>query len=256
MVLHYTTCEGCHGILIATEPDQNVHPGCTARPTKLDALVAEWALSVDCGDDPSAEVLHAEIRRIEHAPPRLGAAALAYAAWGWPVFPLLPLSAAARIAERDGEGFDKVAKRPATQRGFKDATTDTARIRAWWERHPDSNIGLVTGHRFDVIDIDIRSGGMATYRAILEYEQQRFAGIPLKEEARQPGVLPDAHGRALTPGGMHFYVEPLGGGNRANMLPGIDIRGRGGYVVAPPSWLGEHPKRWCWAAKPSPRIRA
>ena len=51
-------------------------------------------------------------------------AALAYAARGWHVFPCAP----------DG-------KRPITERGYKDATTDPDRIREWWSETPDANIG-------------------------------------------------------------------------------------------------------------------
>ena len=54
--------------------------------------------------------------------------ALKYAAHGWPVFPVVP-----------GE------KIPVTQHGFKDATTDPARIRAWWSANPGRNIGIATG---------------------------------------------------------------------------------------------------------------
>jgi Bifunctional DNA primase/polymerase, N-terminal/Protein of unknown function (DUF2637) len=42
--------------------------------------------------------------------------------------------------------------------GVKDATTNRARILAWWTRHPQANIGLATGHRFDVLDVDGPTG--------------------------------------------------------------------------------------------------
>ena len=38
--------------------------------------------------------------------------------------------------------------------GLKDATCNRARILAWWTRHPQANIGLATGHRFDILDVD------------------------------------------------------------------------------------------------------
>ena len=45
--------------------------------------------------------------------------------------------------------------------GVKDATTNRARILAWWTRHPQANIGLATGHRFDVLDVDGPKGAHA-----------------------------------------------------------------------------------------------
>ena len=77
-------------------------------------------------------------------PPTMLAAALAYAARGWPVFPLKPR--------------DKVPAIPKTEggSGFYDATTDPAVIRRWWERWPDANVGLATGAAagFVVLDVD------------------------------------------------------------------------------------------------------
>jgi hypothetical protein len=240
-VFNYTTCADCHGTLNATVPGQTVHPVCTPQPTKLDALVAEFLAAAMAGNDIWADELEAQIATVEHAPPRLLDAALIYASWGWGVFPLL---AVGEVNPWTGEISD--GKKPATRHGFKDATTEADQIKAWWADGAQCNIGLATGGRFDVIDIDPRHGGMTTYRHILE-----------REDERGEGALPDTHGRVITAGGgWHLYVEPLGGGNRANVLPGIDIRGKGGYVVAPPSWLGEHRKRWSWAYKPSPKIRA
>jgi hypothetical protein len=65
------------------------------------------------------------------------AAALAYAAFGLPVFPCWPK-----------------AKNPMTAHGFKDATTDPDQIKAWWFRRPDANIGLAIPAEMVVIDVD------------------------------------------------------------------------------------------------------
>jgi hypothetical protein len=46
-------------------------------------------------------------------------------------------------------------------------------------------------------------------------------------------------------GGRHLYVAPSGDGNAANFRPGLDYRGAGGYVVAPPS-IGPNGKRYDW----------
>lgn len=141
-------------------------------------------------------------------------AALDYAARGWPVHPLRP-----------GQ------KVPATANGCKDATLDAERITAWWARHPDSNIGLATGHAFDVVDID---NWDAADRV------QELAG-------------PDwpTGPTTITPRGWHVYLEPSGRGNAAGIIPGLDYRGRGGYVVVPPSVVGDVAYIWSPAFPPT-----
>jgi hypothetical protein len=78
-----------------------------------------------------------QTERVDHL-----AAAPRYASQGVPVFPLAPRSKFPLIsAANDGHGLH-------------DATTDAARIQAWWMAHPTANIGLRTGVAFDVIDLD------------------------------------------------------------------------------------------------------
>lgn len=60
--------------------------------------------------------------------PSMYDAAIEYAKKGFAVFPL--------------KYRDKV---PLTRNGCKDATTDAAQIKAWWQQHPNANIGLATG---------------------------------------------------------------------------------------------------------------
>lgn len=124
-----------------------------------------------------------------------------YAAHGIAVFPL-------RVGD----------KRPATRHGFLDATTDAEQVAAWWAENPAANIGLPTGLRFDVIDVDPPDG---------------WASLA---ELRGLDFVPATIGYAVTPrGGAHLYVAPTGAGNTTAIRPGIDYRGAGGYVVAPPS---------------------
>ena len=108
------------------------------------------------------------------------------------------------------------SKVPLTEHGSKDATDDHEIVHAWWERWPSANIGIATGHGVDVIDLD---GWQA---------QQEFDMIK-----NHPAIL----GCVMTPrdGGLHLYVSSTGKGNRAGVLPGVDYRGVGGYVLAPPS---------------------
>jgi hypothetical protein len=215
----YTTCRDCGGLLHTTNQD-TVHPLCTPKPTKVERLALEWRALAEANetDTPAMLDLEAQMEELDTRPPRLLDAALRYAQWGWPVFPLKPCT-----------------KQPATRNGFKDATTDPDRIRAWWERHPDSNIGLPTGLAFDVIDIDVPEGP-ASY-------------------SQNGDLVPDTHGQVATSsGGLHLYIEPTGDGNRAGIMPGVDYRGVGGYVVAPPSTLGERGRTWSWIHSPSPAI--
>jgi hypothetical protein len=70
--------------------------------------------------------------------------ALAYAARGWPVFPLRPAEKVPLIPKAAGGN------------GVHDATTDPDRIRAWWEKHPTANIGLACGVACWVLDVDYK----------------------------------------------------------------------------------------------------
>ena len=138
----------------------------------------------------------------------LRAAAQFYAGLGIPVFPCLP---------RDKRPHGKLVPH-----GLKDATTDRAVIARWWLAEPDANIGLPTGLTFDALDVDGELGMQALAEA-----------MPLAEIADDDPVL---IGPTVTTGrGCHVYMSPTGIGNRAGVLPHIDYRGAGGYVVAPPS---------------------
>jgi hypothetical protein len=106
-------------------------------------------------------------------------AALGYASRGIPVLPLhYPLPhhgglqpvtsdqqpvAGTRCSCRD-PGCCQPGKHPLgslVPHGVKDATTNRAQILAWWTRHPQANIGLATGHLFDVLDVDGPAGAQA-----------------------------------------------------------------------------------------------
>lgn len=106
--------------------------------------------------------------------------------------------------------------------GFKDASTDDALIRKWWEREPDANIGIATGafSGFFAVDVDPRHGGDKTWDAL-----GGFGGV-------ETGIV-------RTPGGgFHGYFRmPLSGvrSSVGQLGAGLDVRGDGGYVMAPGS---------------------
>lgn len=139
----------------------------------------------------------------------LMAAALEIASRGIPVFP----------CKQGG-------KRPLTEHGHLDATTDPRKIHAWWNRWARANIGVPTGRRSGllVIDIDPGKGGEESLVSL----EATYGPIPETTVVRS--------GR----GGRHFYLrypEDAEVRNSSGRLgPGIDVRGEGGYVLAPPSF--------------------
>lgn len=107
-------------------------------------------------------------------------------------------------------------KKPLILDWQENASSDEARIREWAHRWPSSRVGLPTGRINNIWVLDIDPEGF----------------IHLGEL----GALPDTQ-RVMTPRlGLHFYFaypkDRLPLGNRVNLLPGIDVRGDGGYVVA------------------------
>jgi hypothetical protein len=129
--------------------------------------------------------------------------------------------AALKIAGRGKPVFPcKPDKAPSTPRGFKDATTDPARVTALWTRYGGEKIGMPTGEAsgISVVDVD------------------RLEAL----EELDPALLQDLR-RTLTirtpSGGLHYYLRHVDGiTNKRGTLPaGIDIRGEGGYIILPPS---------------------
>ena len=183
-------------------------------------LLREYRAAVVAGDDTAIaqalaaadEAAAADQARFNHPAAKTGAA-LYYAGKGVPVFPLQP---------------NRKVPLPGS-RGFKDATTDAATIRAWWARTPQANIGAPTGGLWDVIDVDAPHGWWSL--------------------AADPGLFDDvrrdAIGRTVTPsGGAHYLVPVSGRGNSTALKTGIDYRGDGGYIVLPPSTIDGRLYRW------------
>lgn len=153
-------------------------------------------------------------------------AALEYIKRGWRIFPIFEMlagdcSCPPGHPSREGGACKSPGKHPRTGRGHTEATTDSKQIDTWWALEPDSNVGIATGNGLIVLDIDPKNGGGESLKTLL-------AGA---EPWQTPTVQTGS-------GGLHFYFRNQGEfRNKAGFhkLPGIDVRGDGGYVVAPPS---------------------
>ena len=150
-------------------------------------------------------------------------AAVRYLARGWSVLPL-----------RCGD------KRPLIRWDtLQQARAGAATLARWFVHWPDANTGIVTGEisNLIVLDVDPKHGGDDS----LEELERRFEKLPDTVEA-QTGS-----------GGRHLYFTHPGGfvPNRAGLKQGIDLRGDGGYVVAPPS-LHPSGQLYAWARRHSP----
>ena len=153
----------------------------------------------------------------------LVATALAYAARGWPVFPLHTPDAHGHCSCRDAD-CDDVGKHPRTRHGFKDASTDPMVITGWWRTFPNANIGIRTGAESGlvVLDVDAAKGGKESL-ARLEATHGSFLSTLTVETGG---------------GGLHLYLAHPGGrvrNSEGKLGAGLDVRGDGGFVVAPPS---------------------
>ncbi|MEU4243962.1 bifunctional DNA primase/polymerase [Actinoplanes sp. NPDC026619] len=164
-----------------------------------------WAADPVDNGDPRPPVTTAD----------LVAAAIGYAAAGMAVLPLHTPGAGGVCSCRAGAVCGSPGKHPRVRRGLHDASRQPQVIRAWWSRWPDANIGLVTGTVLDVCDIDTASG----LHVVLD----------LLDVIRPPGPL------IRTGSGWHLWYAAGELPSRVAIAPGVDWRGHGGLVVAPPS---------------------
>lgn len=129
--------------------------------------------------------------------------ALRYIRLGWPIIPLN-------------------GKLPLTKHGSKDATLNEGQARAWWTEWPSANIGVATGHRFFVVDVDLKKRGDETWDMLRS----------------QHGGLPETIEQLTGTGGKHilFSLPDFPVQNSQDKVGfGIDVRGTGGYIVVEPS---------------------
>jgi replicative DNA helicase len=175
-------------------------------------------------------------------------AALAYAKMGWYVFPCRERPGKPYI-NSDGETITSLEKQPYVSKGLDAASIEPSQIQSWWSMYPNAMIGINCGKSgLFVIDLDKKNDvdGIKNFKKLIPYET--------------PGCL-----HSITPsGGSHLVfsgkgkssslkgfqtpsgsiqVASGGEGRYLNVSPlGIDTRGEGGYIIAPPSVILEGKK--------------
>jgi hypothetical protein len=126
-------------------------------------------------------------------------------------------------------------KVPITSNGYKDGTSDARQIAGWFDSRPDANVGILVGPESGlcVLDVDPRHGGDQELARL----QQEYGPLPPTWTVETGG------------GGRHYYFEFDPRAARRELAPGIELKARGGYVVAPPSIHPETARRYSWRSE-------
>ena len=142
------------------------------------------------------------------------------------------LKAALSLAEKGMAVFPcwPNKKNPVCKHGLKEATADPTIITAWWKSYPAANIAVATGRVSGVFvfDIDMKHG---------KDGERELRALELKHGKLPPTV------ESVTPSrGRHLWFrmpEQEVPNSTDKIAAGLDVRGDGGYVLVPPSYVVE-----------------
>ena len=156
---------------------------------------------------------------------RMRDAAMTYAAHGFPVFPV-GVQSKKPVPRKDPDPTGKFPKGIPGTGGLYKASTDPVQIHAWWG-HNEYAIGMPTGPATGVWCLDVDTGedhadGVAAWNRIA---------------AEHDPIVTREH-RSATGGPHLIFAEhpdyPLGCSS-GGLPDGISVKGRGGYILVPPS---------------------
>ena len=139
------------------------------------------------------------------------------------------------------------SKEPATKNGFKDSSTDTSQINAWWDRNPQYNVAIRTGKESGIFVVDVDD----------KPEKGKYGSNTLALLEEEYGELPVTIYQNTGGGGsQYFFRYP----ENVNYIPsrndhlgnGVDIKADGGYIIAPPSIHPDTGKAYEWEMSSTP----
>ena len=136
------------------------------------------------------------------------------------------LTEALRLAAKSYPVFPcRADKRPACLHGFKDANTNSEKVRDLWRRYPGPLIGVPTGEGSGLFVLDLDT---AEHEEAADWLDRHADYLPLTRR----------HG--TTSGGRHLLFKhyPGLGNSQSKLAPGVDTRGEGGYIIWWPAALG------------------
>ena len=150
-----------------------------------------------------------------------------YRELGWPCFPCRPATEEI-VDPATGEITTKTEKSPYTVFGLRDATKNERILTRWWTDWPQAVVGIPTGSPIGawVLDVDLKSTANG------------YETLAVLEDIH--GELPETAIVQTANGGRHYYWRHVDGvRNRGGLGPGLDVRGDGGYVIAPGSAMSD-----------------
>jgi Bifunctional DNA primase/polymerase, N-terminal/Primase C terminal 2 (PriCT-2) len=174
--------------------------------------------------EPPAKRLRLAVKAAIKAYARTGRmldAALAYAAHGYPIFPLSKNKKPVPRRDRDADGNQI----PGTGGVYK-ATCDPIQIHTWWDKH-EYLIGFPMGDRTGVwcLDVDTsedHADGVMQWNAIAS-EHEPIVTREHRSATGGPHLI------------FNFHADRLNGCSNGSLPDGISVKGQGGYIVVPPS---------------------
>jgi hypothetical protein len=183
-------------------------------------------------------VVEAVLRMRRRSAARAAAAAVQYAAMGWPVCPgafrpsrALRSDLPIRACSCDRIGCPSPGAHPVSPAWQTLASTEPELVARWWLAMPDANVVLPTGRVFDVLDVPARAGQQALARIRRSRQQAGPIALGAGDRAyffvRSRGAPADEHEWWS----CHLDCEP----QEVAEVSGLRWHCRDSYVMAPPS---------------------